>query len=239
MNPKKYRSDREILKGPCRATNRPELKRKKSSSKRERNKLNGNRPRSVKGRCGERCLFKCSTITDGQREAIFKQYWALPDLNQKRYFLSCLLKPIVTDKRYLKLDTSGNIIDPRKCNNAYYIRIESKEEVRVCKIFFLRTFDVSERVIRTIVSKKTDLDWTPILPDLRGRHNNQPRLARSDRERVVSFINSKREYIEGSKTIKEIHRDYMKLCTIDNVNAVSYSTFNNIFKNDFKISRPM
>ena len=65
------------------------------------------------------------------------------------------MKPIVNEKKCRRLDSSGNIKEPRKDNNAFYLTVE-KEDRRVCKVFFINTFDVSDKVIRTVVKKKTD-----------------------------------------------------------------------------------
>jgi hypothetical protein len=261
---KEHKSDHEFEDTPRQlAPPKQGYKRKRNPENWEKNKLKELRnagkefvspssvvqPKKVRERCGPKCRFECKSITDEQRQAIFSGYWALDDVDKKRYFLSNLMKPIVNEKKCRRLDSAGNIKEPRKDNNAFYLTVE-KEDRRVCKVFFINTFDVSDKVIRTVVKKKTDLpSGLAILPDLRGKHKNQVKLPQNERNRILSFINSipripshylraqtKREFIDGSKSVSELHRDYVKACKAENIKEASYSTFYHIFKTEFNIS---
>lgn len=262
---KEYKSDHEFEDNPHPPADSPKqsYKRKRQPEKWEKNKLKNLRnagkevvspssvrqAKRVKERCGPKCRFECKTITDDQRQAMFSQYWGLLDVEKKWYFLSTLMRPILNEKKCRKLDSEGNIIEPRKDNNSFYLTVDD-EERRVCKIFFINTFDVSDKVIRTVVNKTSNLmSGMAIVPDLRGKHKNQVKLPESDRGRIISFINtipripshylrsqSKREFIDGSKSVSELHRDYVKACQAENIREASYSTFYHIFKTEFNIS---
>lgn len=82
------------------------------------------------------------------------------------YYLSKLMKPHETDRKYVKVDAGGNIKDPRNFNNEFYVEID-QEKWLVCKLFFINTFDILERVIRTTLANKTEAEGLAMLPDLR------------------------------------------------------------------------
>lgn len=204
----------------------------------------------VKGLCNDKCKFMCKTIKDDDRKSIFDTYWGLADVEKKRIFLKNLMKPINSEKPKLrKIDENGNIIDPRGNNNAYYLNVGETSH-RVCKLFFMNTFDISDRVIRTVIMKTTNVpSGLAIIPDQRGKHKNQKKLPVENKERLVSFINAipripshylraqtKREFIDGGKTIAELHRDYVEECKKEDVPHASYSCFYDIFKKEFNIS---
>lgn len=106
---KEYKSDHEILDGPSKpkeAAEKQGFKRKRDPTKWARNKKKEQRnsgqkvspapnsSREIKERCGDKCKFECRTVTDEERQDLFKKYWGLPGIDKKRYFLSCLMKPI-------------------------------------------------------------------------------------------------------------------------------------------------
>ena len=111
----------------------------------------------------------------------------------------------------------------------------------------MNTLDINSRVIRTVLSKTTDLSDV-IEPDRRGRHNSRQCLDEV-REGIRQFLrcvpklpshycraNSSREYIDGSKTIAELHRDFVSECTKNNQPSGKYQFFREIFKEDFDLS---
>ena len=47
------------------------------------------------------------------------------------------------------------------------------EKIRVCKVFYKNTLDITDRAIRTILEKKYKLADTLLQPDQRGKHFKQ------------------------------------------------------------------
>lgn len=97
------------------------------------------------------------------------------------------MKPRVTDRKYVKVDAGGNIKAPRNFNNEFYVEID-QEKWRVCKLFFINTFDISERVIRTTLAKKTGAEGLAMLPDLRDKHKNQKQLPTDIKNSIRDLI---------------------------------------------------
>ncbi|KAJ8915396.1 hypothetical protein NQ315_008284 [Exocentrus adspersus] len=87
-----------------------------------------------------------------------------------------------------------------------------------------------------------------IKEDFRGKHTNHVSVDISIRKGVKEHIESiprieshycradtKREFIEGSKTIADLHRDYTIMCQEKNINSASYRTYYEIFTKEFNI----
>uniref|UniRef100_A0A6P7FZ14 Uncharacterized protein LOC114334216 n=1 Tax=Diabrotica virgifera virgifera TaxID=50390 RepID=A0A6P7FZ14_DIAVI len=87
------------------------------------------------------------------------------------------------------------------------------------------------------------------MEDNRGCHSNHVHVDDALKTAAKAFIedipkieshyiraNSKRHYIDGSKTISDIHRDYVQHCKNNNVGFVNYIMFYRIFTQDFYIS---
>lgn len=47
---------------------------------------------------------------------------------------------------------------------------------------------------------------------------------------------TKRQYIEGSKTVKGIHRDYVQECQMNKLTPGNYVIYSRIFNEEYKIS---
>lgn len=120
------------------------------------------------------------------------------------------------------------------------------ERIRVCKSFFMSTPDVADRFIRTVTEKsRSDISGI-IVEDLRGKHGNHSRVDNNIKDNLRNFIkaipkieshycrvDTQKEYIDGSKTIVEIYRDYVKQCEEKSAN---YIMFNRIFNGEFNIA---
>lgn len=87
------------------------------------------------------------------------------------------------------------------------------------------------------------------MKDQRGRHGNHAKVDENIRKDAKAFIEaipkidshytrarSKRHFIDGSKTIADIHRDYAEQCKAQNKPFATYVTFYRIFTTEFNIS---
>ncbi|KAJ8967471.1 hypothetical protein NQ314_002785 [Rhamnusium bicolor] len=135
----------------------------------------------------------------------------------------------------------------RMSNNAFYFHF-GENKIRVCKTYFKGTLAITDRPIRTVLHKKQQAISRMISTDFRGKHNNHCKTDEVIKEGVRQHINSiprieshycrkdtKREYIEGGKTVAEIHRDYIQKCSESNLPHANYLMYFRIF-NDFNIS---
>ncbi|KAJ8713334.1 hypothetical protein PYW07_013704 [Mythimna separata] len=87
------------------------------------------------------------------------------------------------------------------------------------------------------------------MKDERGHHANRFKVDENIKNGVKSFIeaipkiephyiraNSRRHYIDGSKVITDLHRDYVAECKSKNVPFANYLMFYRIFTQDYNIS---
>lgn len=130
-------------------------------SSRTKTKMN---PRQMKPPCTEKCIMKCFTkIMEDDRRQIFLSYWNLGDLQKQRYFISSCLT-VQPKYRYVREGSH------RSMNSAFFFHLREKN-IRVCKIFFKNTLDISDRSIATVIAKK-DKFSNVLEADRRGKHGN-------------------------------------------------------------------
>lgn len=121
--------------------------------------------------------------------------------------------------------------------------------VRVCKLFFINTLDINDRPIRTVLEKKNKVCENLIENDLRGKHSNHHTVDQSIKDGMRAHIdsipkieshylraNTSRVFIDGSKTVADIHRDYVSKCKENNAAFGNYSMFYKVFTEDYNIS---
>lgn len=194
--------------------------------------------------CGNKCKLKCSEkLNEVQRTKIFREYWDLKDLEKQREFISSNLTPVTPRYKY------SNKQEPRKPNNAYYFLVAGKQ-IRVCKYFFMATLAINHKVITTVLKKQIQCESGKVLEkDKRGHHGNHQKISddiKNSIRRHISSIprieshycrsNSKKEYIEGSKTMADLHRDYLEMCRQHNVPSGNYLMYYKIFNEEFNLA---
>ncbi|KAL0830179.1 hypothetical protein ABMA28_003636 [Loxostege sticticalis] len=199
------------------------------------------KPRSVQPPCGDKCRLKCcEKISEDQRQTIFNVYWKLGKVDAQRSFIMSCMTNITPRYKYT------NASNPRNCNQAFHFIVEG-QSVRVCKTFFIKTLDISDRVIRTVKSK---IDEHGVLAqDLRGQHSNHLRVDEQLLNDIKQFIDaiprieshyirqySTREYIDGGKTISDLFRDSKENQNKNNRAAGKYCTFYKVFTQEYNIS---
>lgn len=197
--------------------------------------------RAMRCPCSGNCRLQCSTkFTEAERQIIFKKFCAIGDIDKQRYFLAKSIKEVSPKYRYGK---------GRAKNHAYYFTTKSwPSGVRVCKTFFTATLGISDKMLRTTIAKTGETG--ELQPDLRGKVGINPKkLDPAMKQQVVEFIQSiprieshylrqqtTREFIDGSKTIMDLYRDYKKRSDDNGTKSVKYSMFRHIFNTDFNIS---
>lgn len=102
--------------------------------------------RKVRSPCSNKCRYR---LTQEQREKIHKRFWKIGDIHRQRdYFLQCM-DPI--NPKYRMHTPNSN----RSKNYAYNFELEG-ERTRVCKSFYLKTLDISNKLIFTAKKKKLE-----------------------------------------------------------------------------------
>ncbi|KAL0833092.1 hypothetical protein ABMA28_001202 [Loxostege sticticalis] len=205
--------------------------------------------RKLKPSCNDKCKFQCgSNFTEEQRQKILNDYWSLGEIEKQWTFIANSVDVVTPKHRYVKIDSDGNIATTRNNNNAFFLTI-SGAKTRVCKQFFKNTLGINNRPIETALKKKNNDTNISSMKDNRGSHQNHNKVDESIKEGIKLFIesipkieshyiraNSKRHYIDGSKAVTDLHRDYVERCKSQNLPYGTYMMFYRIFTQDFNIS---
>lgn len=196
--------------------------------------------KKIKEPCNEKCKFQCRhKINEVARQMIFSEFYNLSDINRKRDFISNCLQSVAPKYRYPRTNC-------RNLNNAFYFTIEG-QKIRVCKHFFKTTLDINDRVISTVLKKR--LQGGTVAEDRRGKHGSHQKVSDDVKNSVREHINSiprieshylrkqsSKEFIEGGKTIAELHRDYERQRKAQGMQAANYHMYNDIFNSEYNIS---
>ncbi|XP_063635068.1 uncharacterized protein LOC134805772 [Cydia splendana] len=199
--------------------------------------------KTLKPPCTIKCKRNCTQIfTETQRKIIFENYWEMGDLQRQREYILRHISPIYPKYSY-KVHNSN-----RGHNNAFYFTV-NQQRIRVCKTFFKATLDITDRVIRTVIQKTEDENDSCVLSlDQRGKHTNHKTVDPEIKDSVREHINriprveshycracTTKEYIDGGKSIADLHRDYTKERELKNLPYANYLMYNHIF-NEHNIS---
>lgn len=197
--------------------------------------------RKMRPPCGNNCRLSCkNNFDEPTRLQLFNAYWELADLQRQREFIVRHAQEIKPKYRY---SSTQNL---RALNTSFYFEINGLK-IRVCKTFFKPTLDLNNRVIKTALSKKTELGV--IEGELRGKHGNQPTIDPQIKQSVLDFINTiprieshylraqtTREFISSDKCLADLYQDYKSTLENNGLPFATVSTFNRIFNTDFNIS---
>lgn len=127
-----------------------------------------------------KCKLKCGeTFPFEIRNDIMQKFYKLGNrVLQWQYIIK-----YVTSESVKKLQLIRN--KNRTQTICYYLPLES-DKVRVCKVFFLNTLQISEKTVYTAIEKNdSDLDKM----DNRGKHNNRPnKMSVATEESIISHI---------------------------------------------------
>ena len=177
--------------------------------------------RKLKRPCNEKCRLKCSSkFMEEERRSIFTSYWNLSDITKQREFIRNSIEEVQTRYRYIRV---GGTRERRRPKSGFYL-VKNCKRIRVCKIFFKNTLDINDRPIRTVLEEKDKVADKVMEDDQRGKHGNHCTVDKLIREKINNHIesipkieshytrsNTTRTFIDGSKSIAEIHGDYVKI----------------------------
>lgn len=191
--------------------------------------------------CSEKCRLLCSQkINLENRENIFSGYWGLADIQKQREFIVRHTERIKPKYRYSCTENY------RSMNSAFYFNVDGNR-IRVCKTFFKATLNINDRPIRTALKKTNGEGF--IIDDKRGKHGKQPQVNPEIKDSVRIFINAiprieshylraqtTREYIDSSKNLADLYRDYKEEREKQQLQYANYVMFNRIFNGEYNIS---
>lgn len=151
--------------------------------------------KSLQPACGEKCKQKCSSkISIQDRELLLSEFWALGNKRRQQDFIGKHIASLDNTRRRM----TGN----RSQNNAYYFHVDSKK-IRVCKIFFKATLNVSDTAITTVLRNLTSSGFVNV--EKRGTHGNRPRNISDDikagiRNHINLFPRIESHYLRAQTT---------------------------------------
>ena len=197
------------------------------------------RQREVRPPCGPGCKFKCrSNFNSNERKEIFHKYYRMT-LSSKRNFLV---------KYSTKKTKSRNKHKYKRMKSyRYFLPTESQGERRVCKDFFLGTFDISQTSVYT-AHKKHEND--SITEEQRGkstgsRWNKKTKEdLQSVRKHIMSFPtieahycrkDTKRQYLEPGLSVTRMYELYYNDCKTKNETPVSIQVYRRLFNTEFNL----
>lgn len=194
--------------------------------------------RSVKPPCNEKCRLKCrDNINENERALIFRKFWDLADINKQRLFVQSCLQNVRPRYKYTNAER------PRSENKAFFLTTEN-DRIRVCKVFFKNTLNITDRMIRTTTAKIDPNGF--VSDDYRGAHKSHTEIDPELLQDIKNHINSiprieshylraqtTREYIDGGKNIADLFRDFKE--AQKNKNFGKYCTYYNVFTTHFNL----
>lgn len=158
------------------------------------------------------CRNKCNTFSDEERTEIFNFFWALGDNNKQKQFLSeCVSVNSIKRRRKSKGEVN------RKVTNQYTL-IKGNNRLLVCQQFLLKTLNISQRMIRSVIENKDLKKFGS--PDLRGKSKPHNKASNEQINHLKMFIESlpavPSHYCRGSTNKKYLPSDV--------------KSFNNLYK---------
>ncbi|XP_027233202.2 uncharacterized protein [Penaeus vannamei] len=123
-----------------------------------------------------RCPLKCNArISEEDRLRIFAEYWGLADYNLQRNYLAAHMQ------REEKLGPSGLL----RTVILYFLSRDKDTKLQVCRQFFLKTLDVSEKASRIVLEKmvRGELGTEGGGPATPPLFSNRPHSSQGDNEK--------------------------------------------------------
>lgn len=99
-----------------------------------------------------KCRYRCRDNFSEEQKSLFTEYYNLRDTSRQKEFLcSLVVETAVNRKRKRKEDSSVDKLVSR----AYHLPDTEGNHIRVCQIFFLKTFAISKSVVNYALKYKS------------------------------------------------------------------------------------
>lgn len=194
--------------------------------------------------CRNKCFEK---IDEETRKRIFDEYWSLGDHSRQWDFVARYV--VISDK---KVSTNYSSTSRRQFSRKYSLPIQNNSVESVCKIMFLKTIGISEKIVNNMGKK---LAISPILiSDQRGTHRNRPHaIPREVTDCIKQHIsmfpvvdshytrqNTQKQYLESDLSIAKMYRLYKEWVKEESVNVIAQNAtlrqYYDIFNKSFNLS---
>lgn len=194
--------------------------------------------KSIKPPCSSKCYYKCSiNFTETQRKKIFESFWSLDDAHKCSFYNKFVERKPVQRRR--------NAESQKKSYSFSYYFERDNLKVRVCKIFFLNTIDISDFRIYYRFKNLTDEDTGVPQEIKQGKHTKHclsEDIKNKIRNHITSFpavdshycrATTSKKYLEEGLSVKKLYTLFEE----KHPDAkVSLTTFTKIFNTEFNIS---
>ncbi|KAL2086584.1 hypothetical protein ACEWY4_017643 [Coilia grayii] len=187
------------------------------------------------------CRYKCNkNFPEEVREKIFKYFWEMGDAaRQKDFIVNHVVKREKRNRE--KISRRNNTFE-------HYLTSDGRQ-IRVCKDFFLKTLDVSEKFARSAGGhSSSELGITP--PSKKGRHAPPNKVPESSKDKIREHINSfpkleshysrkdtNKLYLEGSLNLPKMYALYQEKCEQEwKIKPEKQSLYRTVFDNEFNLA---
>lgn len=189
-----------------------------------------------------RCRFKCrANFSQDDQVAIFQEFWTLDD-NEKRHFYARTTEMAPTCRK-----RTANIVSRKKNCYSYFLPSDGKN-IRVCKMFYLGTLDVSQKRINNYYLTQHRTGGTPT-HYLWGKHGNNvipEEIKNGIRKHIRSIprveshycrADTNMEYVsQWGMSLAGLYRKYLEQCDAEGTTPGKIHLYRQIFNNEFNIA---
>lgn len=134
----------------------------------------------------ENCRSNCKNVDEAYRQQMFDIFWSLENYSSKILFLNKLINISETKRSRRKCKNKGS---PSRRQFSYSYNLGNGHPI--CKKCFLRTFDITDSLIRSVILKSFE---SGIPTDNRGRTQKirvkKEKLEERFEEKFVEIINN-------------------------------------------------
>ena len=195
----------------------------------------------------ENCRLKCALKVDNeQRQSLFDGFYSLGKDAKKLYIFNSTTCHNVA--RLTKKNGEEKMASKRQNTYSYFLNLEEGLSVKVCKSYFLGTFDISQKFIYNIY-KSIDPETGLPKADQRGKWSGEKRkVAEEQRNKVLEHIKSfptvdahycraktNKKYLEAGLNIQKMYALYKEGVETENKEPVKDSYYRRIFNTEFNI----
>lgn len=196
--------------------------------------------------CSHKCKRKChNNFNEVERKEILKKFWALEDHSRQWCYISSHVRAEKVMRRTVHLLHSE--APRRKFSYTYFLPMDGRLE-QVCQKFFLGTLDISERWVRTAMTKIIQ-NHGAIPKDNRGKIKKPSVASINMRNDVINHIksfatveghytrkNSKSRYLPETLNRRIMHSMYKIMKQGQSATKIaSLRQYRDIFKKEFNL----
>ena len=192
--------------------------------------------------CSTSCRYMChANFGLEDRNQIFKNYWALQNIDLQRQFIHSTVTKTEVKRSYTDKKRS------RRSNTFCYSLSVGGKGQPVCKKFYLATLGIKQDVVFGAIRKLTDTG--AMVADMRGMHKNHPTLdeniVQDIRDHIKSFPtvpshnvrqSSSKQYLKDGLSLAAMYRLYKEHCDKKGTPSAKEATYKAVFYRDFNIA---